>query len=81
MPDLPLYVSTVTYHDTTITILTNPNECLVCHRSRAECDEYPWPNHAFIPANCDAALIPHRWRHLPRTEHPHTQPQQERLIQ
>lgn len=47
-------------------ILENDNECEICHRTRADCDALPWPNHKFSPANCDARRCPLNWLLLPR---------------
>lgn len=57
-----LYRSTVTYAGSTVALLTNYNECMVCRRSAHICDAYPWPNHDFIPANCAEGNVPPKWQ-------------------
>ena len=61
-----LIVSRVTVRGTDLTILTNPDECEICHRTRHDCHTRPWPNHTFQPASATPATIPARWLMLPR---------------
>lgn len=56
----------VTVGGATVTILENPEECGICHRTRTDCLARPWRNHTFQPANCDARQVPGNWIMLPR---------------
>lgn len=68
-----LTVRRINYGSKTVTIVTNPDECQVCHRHRLTCLESPWPNHSFEPATAGIENMPAAWRRLPRSDRDHHQ--------
>lgn len=43
-------------------IITDTEQCEICHRTAEECQLNPWPNHDFMPRTYRADQLPPRLR-------------------